>query len=77
MFGIAAAKFFSDGWIAVDPKTGEIAGHLHRPLCGRQEVQQDGNRVVRDPRGLSASEHFLQPDCQDGKIGCVVVEPDS
>ena len=76
MFGITAAQFFADCGIAVDPETGEITCHLHRPLCRRQEMQEHGNRIVRDPRGLSTAEHFLEADGQDRKIRRLVVEPD-
>ena len=65
VFGIAAAKVFSDLVIGGGPEAPQVVGDLDRPVVRAENVQQDGHPPPGHSRGFGPAEQFLKTHGQD------------
>src|SRR6516225_9794953 len=63
MARIAALHFGFDCRIAAAPEAGKVARHLHRPMRGRQQVEDERNATLGN-RGMAVeTEQLLHANC--------------
>ena len=58
---IAPAELPADLWIEPFPKSGQIAGHLNRPLIGSEQMHNQRNLSSREAGRLFHPEKILEP----------------
>src|SRR4051812_15049220 len=63
MARIAAFHLGLDRGVAAAPEAGQIARHLHRPLCRGQERNDEGNAPSGDGGVAVETEQLLDADC--------------
>src|SRR5690606_31850805 len=72
--GITAAHVFAHVHVSVPPEAREIARHLQRPMCGRQQLERDRYGASAYARRRGEPEHFLHPHGSARSVIVAVVD---
>src|SRR5580704_9556352 len=62
MLGVAPAHLRAHGGVAAAPKSRQIAGHLHRTVRGREQLDQERHFAAGNGRMAVEAEQFLDAD---------------
>src|ERR1700684_2630361 len=76
MLGVAAAHLGAHGGVAAAPKTRQIAGHLHRPGRGGEQLDQERPPAAGNRWMAVEAEQLLDPDRDLGSALGLVIDWD-